>query len=372
MTDIVLPEDEAFEPIERPFFFQVDAMKALAIFLVILDHSLPWGVKWSILAPFWERISIPLFLIIMGFNLGHSFQWSGQVGLRELYSRLYFEKKTKRFILPLLGLFLASTLLGYALGDLEFQWSNLLGVLPFRGPGNWFVPVILTSIFVLPLIYWSFIRWPRLTVAICLLVDLSMHVFVTQFMNILWPELESFSFIPVFFRMNILTHLFAVGIGIWFSRGHRIEDKRNTAIWVLGPISAIYIGAWLFIGLRIPFLAGDYTAFVYPYSALLFLLGMDMLPRNASGRIAGFVRLVSRSTYHILLFQIFYFSIVCFFWPSYSAEGFGLDAVAYFVYFGVNLAISFAGGIVWFMLEQRLKQSPEHDSTNRMLFSQGI
>ena len=132
------------------------------------------------------------------------------------------------------------------------------------------------------------------------------------------------------------------------------------------------MGMWLFAGFRVPFLAGDYTAFVYPYSGLLFLLAMDIFPRKIQNRLAGFIRLVSQSTYHIFLFQIFYFSVVYFFWPSLSADGFGQDVGLYFVYFGLNLLISFAGGVSWFKLEQCLKRRLSRDDSVPMLFSQGI
>lgn len=371
MTDVIEPNELALEATERRFFFQVDALKAIAIFFVIMDHTLPWGVKWSMLAPFWERTSIPLFLIIMGFNLGYSFQWTGERSLRELYSRSYFKKKVSRFILSLLILMLASSLLGLYLGALEFQWSILLGILPFRGPGNWFVPVIITSILVFPLVYWAFIRWPRITVGLCLASDLTMHAVFTQIVPVLWPELPDFGFISVLIRMNILTHLFAVGIGLWFSKGHDIADNRNAIVWILGPLSAMYLGAWLIVGYRIPFIAGDYSAFAYPYSALLFLLAMDLLPENASGRFADIVKTLSRSTYHIFLFQIFYFSIVYFYWPSFTQDGFGYSIVLYFLYFGVNVLVTFAGGMAWFRTEQwirgRIKQ--KSGSEHRMLLS---
>jgi hypothetical protein len=365
------PDEQASEKIERKFYFQVDALKALAIFFVIMDHTLPWGVKWSMLAPFWERTSIPLFLIIMGFNLGHSFQWSGETNLRELYSQSYIKKKILRFILPLFILIVTSTLVGLYLGVLEFNWSILLGILPFRGPGNWFVPVIVTSIFVFPLVYWAFIRRPRLTVGLCLASDLALHAFFTLIMPILWPGLPDFSFITVFIRMNILTHLFAVGIGLWFSKGHGLDDYRNAIVWVLGPLSAMYLGAWLIVGFRFPFVVGDYSAFAYPYSALLFLIALDSLPEKASGRFADLVKTLSRSTYHIFLFQIFYFSIVYFYWPSFTQDGFGTEIWFYFIYFGINVIVTFTGGVSWFKMEQWIRSEIKQKlgSGPEMLFS---
>jgi len=55
-------------------FFQVDVLKTIMIFLVIFDHTIPWDIKDHLGVALWERISIPVFLVIMGFNMGLSFQ----------------------------------------------------------------------------------------------------------------------------------------------------------------------------------------------------------------------------------------------------------------------------------------------------------
>ena len=57
---------------ERTSFFQIDFLKAVMIFLVIFDHYVYWDVKGQIGAALWERISIPVFLVVMGLNMGLS------------------------------------------------------------------------------------------------------------------------------------------------------------------------------------------------------------------------------------------------------------------------------------------------------------
>ena len=64
-------------------FFQIDFLKAVMIFLVIFDHTIPWDIKDYMGVIFWERISIPVFLVIMGFNMGISFQKRGEITLKK-------------------------------------------------------------------------------------------------------------------------------------------------------------------------------------------------------------------------------------------------------------------------------------------------
>ncbi|MHA1670808.1 MAG: hypothetical protein ACTSV5_09540, partial [Promethearchaeota archaeon] len=74
---------------KRSYFFQVDVLKTIMIFLVIFDHTIPWDIKDNLGVALWERISIPVFLVIMGFNMGLSFQKKKNHSLNNLYSWKY-------------------------------------------------------------------------------------------------------------------------------------------------------------------------------------------------------------------------------------------------------------------------------------------
>ena len=70
------PEENFIEeepPAKRPYYFQLDVLKAIAIAFVVMDHSLTWEIKGSLGSIFWERLSIPFFLLVMGFNMGLSY-----------------------------------------------------------------------------------------------------------------------------------------------------------------------------------------------------------------------------------------------------------------------------------------------------------
>jgi len=172
-------------------YFQVDVLKAIMIFLVIFDHLVDWSVKREIAAEFWERISIPVFLVLMGFNMGLSFKRSGAATLKQLYSKHYFKKKVLRYVIPFLVLYLVSTIVGLFMYNFNLtdmlnnqyypHWGpmNLFtGILPFWGPGNWFIPVILQSILIMPLIYMAFTKKPVLTLISCFLIEIIMQLLV--------------------------------------------------------------------------------------------------------------------------------------------------------------------------------------------------
>ena len=64
IQDIKIKEDSSN-------FFQVDFLKTFMIAFVIIDHSLLHSLIRETGTELWERMSIPVFLILLGFNLGN-------------------------------------------------------------------------------------------------------------------------------------------------------------------------------------------------------------------------------------------------------------------------------------------------------------
>ncbi|MHA1925273.1 MAG: acyltransferase family protein [Candidatus Thorarchaeota archaeon] len=353
---------------ERKHYFQLDVLKAIAIAFVVLDHSLTWNIKHAIGGPFWERTSIPFFLLVMGFNMGISFRNSGATTLRELYSRVYFSKKIKRYVFPFILLYALSILTGFYFSSLEFNQYSLIGWLPFWGPGNWFIPVLLSSILVFPAVYWAFTKSPKVTVLLCFLSE----IYLQLIMSIAAPLVlvngsyvfssAEAAFLTTIIRTNILFLLPAVAMGLWFSSGFDLKDKRNRFMAAAFPLSFIYLLAYQFFDFRFAIIDGiykfnliwgDYTFLVYPYSALIFLLAMKYLPSEPQNRLHGFFSKIGRATYHIFLFQIFYFSIWYFNNPGFGNVGFGSNVLLHLPFYLVNLTVTFIGGLAWYTMEHR-------------------
>jgi hypothetical protein len=362
-----IPEQDEQAP-ERRYYFQLDVLKAIAIAFVVLDHSLTWDLKHAIGGPFWERTSIPFFLLVMGFNMAYSFRHSGATTLRELYSREYFTRKIKRYVFPFIILYAFSILAGFYFESLTFNEYSLIAWLPFWGPGNWFIPVVLSSIFVFPAVYWAFTKSPKVTVLLCFLSEifLQLIMFIAAPMVLVngsytFTSYEA-AFLTSVIRTNILFLLPAVGMGLWFSQGFDLKDKQNRFMAIAFPLSFIYMFAYQFFDFRFTIIEGiykynliwgDYTFLVYPYSALIFLLAMKYLPSEPRTSIHRVVSKIGRATYHIFLVQIFYYSIWYFNNPGFANVGFGSDVLLHLPFYLVNLVVTFSGGLAWYTLERR-------------------
>jgi hypothetical protein len=273
-------------------------------------------------------------------------------------------------------------LIGIYTGLLRFSEYTLLGYLPFWGPGNWFIALLFGSIIVFPLVYWLFEKQAALTLVLCFMGEIMMET-ILYIWGPYWIVSASGNFIISAIRINVIFYLPAVGLGLWFSKGYSLRAKRNWFMFLYFPISVMFMidyvtfspGTQIGIIGAIPnsfgefvqwvqiFVVGDYTFLFYGYAALLFIGAMILLPQKPSGRFARYVQQVGRASYHILLFQIFYMSIVYHLvsvddamhqhipifpiilgWPS---------DLYYIPFYLMNLTFSFAGGLLWYYAEKK-------------------
>jgi hypothetical protein len=188
---------------------------------------------------------------------------------------------------------------------------------------------------------------------------------------------ELAAFIASAIRLSVLFYLPAVGLGLWFSKGFDILHRRNYFIYIYAPLSFLFMFDYQtgffasqpgvfgqFFMLVNDIIRGDYTFLFYGYAAFLFLLAMDAIPSQSKGRLTRFIRDMGRASYHILLFQIFYMSIVYWFTNGYVviqnhipdfAEMFGWTSVYFYIpFYLMNLTISVGGGMLWYYIEKYL------------------
>jgi hypothetical protein len=317
------------------------------ISLVILDHILPHLTKSMLYIQFWLRLSVPVFLIIMGFNYGHSFQFNGYTSLREIYSKGYFNRKFKRYIIPFLLIFIPLTIISTILDQFGVRVFSNREILPFWGPGVWYIPVVLTAVLVLPAIYLLFMRKPYLTITLCFVCEFIMHFFLYYILQTIQTGTSAYDLIRFLFLSNILLYPSAIAVGLLFSTEHNLFSKQNRFILIALPMSLMYIILYQFAELRPFFLMSDYNFMITPYSAFIFLIFMKFLPESSHWFHSSVFTIISKSTYHILLVQIVIFSILYHFVPGMVIGNIVFSQETYLVLFISILVMSFLIGILW-------------------------
>ncbi|MHA2393062.1 MAG: acyltransferase family protein [Promethearchaeota archaeon] len=352
-------------------FFQVDLLKTFMILFVILDHSIAYANLYGPGFELWQRIAIPMFLVIMGFNMGKSFSREGDKSLSELYSWSYFKKKFWRYVYPYIILYIVGTIFGFILYGATFpdtfneNW--FLEYILFQkslleGPGNWFIPVLFQSILIIPLLYKAFSKWPKMSLILCFIIEFSMHLLIFFiFGNITSMEelLRSLNF-----RYNILLYLSAIGMGMWFSKNHDLFNRKNLFVWILFPFSLIYMIAWDFFDFRLAIdgagiVSGDYNYITFIYSAFIFLIVMKLISQNPKTKALKGFTTISRATYHIYLTQDIYFAIIYIIYNPVFANILGITSNDFFVNLGLltlNWMICICCGVLWWYVDNKIRR----------------
>jgi hypothetical protein len=374
-----MEKNELMRKTKRSNFFQVDFLKAWMILLVVLDHSRVYiGPELNKVMGFelWERIAIPVFLVIMGFNIGKSIEVKEDKSLRNLYSWSYFKNKFWRFIFPFLICYVISMIIGFSIYGTSFsdRYSDnwildhiILGLPPFGGPGIWFIPIIFQSILILPLLYKIFNSKPKIVLFLCFVIEILMHFITFLYVG----EITSYDdwMVEAYFRYSIFMYLSAIGIGLWFSKDHNIFSKKNIFIWILLPISLFYLIQYQFFDYRIAIdgahlVRGEYNYLVFPYSAFIILLIIKIFPKKSEKRLAKAISWIGKSTFHIFLIQNLYFEITYTVYdnPPYLspliANIFGLssnDVIINILLLIMNWIITVSIGVLWWFSETKLR-----------------
>lgn len=357
-------------------YFQIDFLKTFMIAFVILDHALGYTNKWGMGLELWERLSIPIFLIVMGFNMGNSFKRENLNTLKELYSLKYFKKKFWRYIFPYLIFYIVSTTIGFLIYGASFpdtfseNW--VLDYIIFQrslleGPGNWFIPILIQSIFLIPFLYWCFSKWPKASLVTCFVIEIAMHLFVCVYIGPIYSVDDFLR--EIYFRLIIFLYLSAIGMGIWFSQDHSLSSERNLFVWIYFPFSLMYMILWDFFSFRLEIndsgiVRGDYNYLTFLYAALIFLIILRIIPRNPKNKFAKAFSVMGKATFHIYLIQdIFYIVLYIIYIDVWSSPGFsgmvnvfGIASNDLGTNIGllcVNWIICFSIGVLWWFGERK-------------------
>jgi hypothetical protein len=380
-------------------FWQIDFLKVLAMLLVIMDHSTSHAELRTIGSPLWERIAIPIFMIVLGFNWASSLKKHKNLPYSQLFSwKNYWKNKILHFLFPYSIIYVLSGIL-ILIKDptisVSIYSSHLFRYLLFPmvwGPGSWFIPALLITVLVFPLIYIMFDFLNKYNVALIaliitfgievvwqFLINFSLDSYINRFYGTPDWDLNIYYFIYFALICNPFRLMSAIGMGVWLSQNYKLLSARNILIWVLGIISGfcIYIYTFYyneplpyqwsnlkrFLVLKVQDLLnwsnGDYNFIFFPYSALIVLIILNILPKNPNGFFAKLITLISKSTFHILMVQIFYFSIVY----NYFLPMFGEPAIWASIYpdiewvnlmfYPMNVVWTFGWGILWYWLESK-------------------
>ena len=278
----------------------IDVLKALAIVSVILIHALPDSTLYAILAPYYIWQTVPVFIILFGYNSAQSFIRKGYSTLKDIMTLDYIMNKVKRLLLPFGFIWLLQIIVQLTYFDrdpsLDLLFSFVKGG---YGPGSYFIPMILQASLLVPIIY-SVMRVHPTKWMIALF-------FISLVVELVAYQLDISGSL---YRLLIIRHIFSLTLGVWIGL---LKDKIKIK-WLIIPafFSFIYITAVHYFNWEM--IIEEYWhsqhAPSYFYVLLLVILGMKGLNVNGDFILSRLFILTGRASYHIFLVQMFYFWLI--------------------------------------------------------------
>lgn len=277
--------------------YNIDVLKALATISVIILHSLTHSVELKILAPYHIKQAVPIFMVLAGYNTAVSYQKRNFTTLRDCYNSEYLRKRLQRLIHPfVLTWFLQMVIVFSTTGNLNPQLSLLSFLRGGRGPGSYFVPIIVQTTLLLPFIYLFLKKNKKQSVLIMFLVSLGLELF---------SRVTDMGAAP--YRLLIFRYVFALTLGVWLA----LNDKKINYKWLacLSIGSFLYITAvnyfdWIFIMEK--YWEGSHAP-AYFWTLLIVVIGLKLPPVRIEKKVNRIFVKIGQASYHIFLAQMVYF-----------------------------------------------------------------
>jgi peptidoglycan/LPS O-acetylase OafA/YrhL len=311
--------------------YTIDIIKALAIISVILIHGLSNAILYDILAPYYIWQTVPVFMILMGYNAANSFMRKGYENLPDILARHYLLNKAERILLPFSVIWFMQVLIQFFYFDNRNISELLLRFLEGGyGPGSYFIPLLLQASILIPFIYLILKKQP--TKMMILLFFVSLLIDLASF----WLNISG-----SLYRILIIRHLFSVTLGIWYA----LEKSTIKLKWLVIPAAAslAYITAVHYYNWEL--IVEEYWhsqhAPSYFYVLFIIMIGMKYLEVGKESLLEKFFILIGQASLHIYLTQMFYFWFLHERLPDFSG----------IVYLLMFLTIPIASGIGFYLLD---------------------
>jgi peptidoglycan/LPS O-acetylase OafA/YrhL len=280
-------------------------VKTLAILGVVVTHSVP--VDWLVdsWAAYWVWQAVPLLVVLMGVNAYGALSRRGILdGGQRLNAGAYIRSRLSRLLVPFAVVWVVLLVAGVLQHDLYIGWMLALLRTPSPAPGSYFVALAVQLALVAPWLARWFERLPLVVLLVAIAATLSFELLAVR--------VAAFSDAPFLYSACGLRYIVLMVGGFWIERQRRQRRAFLTPLVVaffgLGAAYLAYVN-----------LTGDNLVFLdawrwqnlpsFGYTVGLVALALAYLPERGSGHLARGAEWMSRSSYHIYLFQMLWFAL---------------------------------------------------------------
>lgn len=324
---------------------EIDLIKGLTIILVIFGHTFSYSYNpktvmlpnihpdviniplifqsldivkisthWITYSSLLTQQVVPIFIAIMVFNFTLSYKRRGYAKIFDIYSKKEFLARMRRFFVPFIIIFIAVLIFGTIyniLTNVNILYLNsylLIGFLPIKGPGNYFISIIFQFLLIFPFIYLIYRKEPKLTLISSFIIALLFEYIISNISFLLNNS--------TIYSLLIIRFLPLIFLSLWISDDYQLFTKRNRFIVILSALSIVYLiiisqfqHTIHLCGINFTPMFASQNLFASFYQILLVLIGLKYLPKSKM-KLSKLLSLIGKSSYHIFLVQIVYFGLM--------------------------------------------------------------
>lgn len=316
--------------------YNIDILKALAMFAVILIHCVPRELLYDSFSPYYIWQAVPVFMLLAGFNTANSYKKRGFESLGAFYNPSFMYKKVERLIFPFAAVWLGQVVLLFLFKDGISFWELPLQFLTGGwGPGSYFVPIIVQATLILPLIYLLVKKNLNIMTFVLLVISLLLELIC------LWLDISE-----ELYRILVVRYIFVLALGVWLTFNY----KKINYKWLvpLAGMSVIYITGVNYFDLWLimePVWLSQHAP-AYFYTLLFTVVCLKAYKVKGDHFISKTLIKTGKASYHIFLTQMVYFWVI----PNMFSD------LPLFLYVLVSVLLCFAAGILFFELENKLRR----------------
>ncbi len=193
----------------------IDYLKALAIILVIINHSLPLWARDNWAFFYIVRMAVPIFVLVSGYNFAGSLSRANSLSAWYRPERLV--KKMKTYLLPMFGVFVLWLIKGLIFGHITLLEILKRFVLQSYGQGAYYFWIIVQLYLIFPILYYLIKKHGKVGYLIILII------------NILYELILYFFHISVsVYRIIALRYLMLLAMGNWVYDEVSNADRKET------------------------------------------------------------------------------------------------------------------------------------------------
>lgn len=279
------------------YYYSIDIIKCCAIISVIFLHLIPKPLLISLYSEFHIWQAVPVFMFIAGFNSTLAINKRRDKPVLPYYFKGHFFKKLgQRILIPFLFIFAVELIFKHVKGEFGALESIVTLFKGGYGPGSYYIPIYIQHLFLFPLLLLFYES--KFNFYSKLIFMFLVSVFLDALLTFVKLDAE-------IYRILAVRYLFVIYLGIAFFKDSAKIMKPLLVAFSLGYIllnhfyqerfCAIFNCSW-----------GFQHAPAYFYTAFIF----HMIYKLNDIKQWKIVKLISAGTFHIFLFQMFYFAFL--------------------------------------------------------------